>query len=163
MPNAINVENMGKINADLEGLVALWVVDYRGLTVKESEQLRRSITAAGAKMAVYKNTLVRKAIKEAGLPELDEILNGPSAFVFAAGDPVASAKAVKQFAEATKKLTIKGGIMDGEALTAEQVEAIAALPSRDELIGQIACSLTQVASQLAIALGEMSEKEAAAA
>ena len=163
MPNAINVENMGKINADLEGLVALWVVDYRGLTVKESEQIRRSITAAGAKMAVYKNTLVRKAIKEAGLPELDEILNGPSAFVFAAGDPVASAKAVKQFAEATKKLTIKGGIMDGEALNAEQVEAIAALPSRDELIGQIACSLTQVASQLAIALGEMSEKEAAAA
>ena len=137
MPNKHNIESVAKIVEELEGISAMWVIDYRGLTVKEVEALRGSIREADAKMGVYKNTLVRLALKSAELPELDDILAGPSAFVFAAGDPVASAKAIKEFAAKNENLVIKGGMMDGVAYDAAQVEAIAALPSREELIAKL--------------------------
>ena len=130
MPNKQNIANVEKIAQDLEGISAMWVIDYRGLTVKEVEALRGSIREAGAKMSVYKNTLMALALKNAELPELDEVLAGPSAFVFATGDPVASAKAIKDFASKNQNLVIKGGMMDGVAYGAAEVEAIAALPSR---------------------------------
>ena len=137
MPNKHNIANVEKIAANLEGVTAVWVVDYRGLTVKEAEQLRRNIREAEAQMFVYKNTLVRLALENAGLPTLDGVLAGPSAFIFAKGDPVASAKAIKDFAKSNKNLVIKGGMMDGVAYDAAQVEAIAALPSREELIAKL--------------------------
>ena len=137
MPNKQNIADVAKIAEELEGVSAMWVVDYRGLTVKEAEALRRTVREAEAKMVVYKNTLVRLALENAGLPAMDEVLAGPSAFIFATGDPVASAKAIKDFATKSKKLVIKGGMMDGMAYNAEQVEAIAALPSREELIAKL--------------------------
>ena len=115
----------------------MWVVDYRGLTVKESEALRRSIREADAVMKVYKNSLVELALKELDMPSMGDVLAGPSAFVFADGDPVASAKALKDFAKANENLVIKGGIMDGAFVDAEAVEKIAALPSREELIAKL--------------------------
>lgn len=137
MPNKHNIDNVAKIAEDLEGISAMWVIDYRGLTVKEVEALRRSIREADAKMGVYKNTLMRLALENAELPELGDILSGPSAFVFAVGDPVASAKAIKDFAKKNENLVIKGGMMDGVAYGAAEVEAIAALPSREELIAKL--------------------------
>ncbi len=137
MPNKQNIANVAKIAENLEGVQAIWVVDYRGLAVKEAEQLRRSIREADAQMFVYKNTLMRLALENAGLPTLDDVLAGPSAFIFATGDPVASAKAIKDFAKTNKNLVIKGGMMDGVAYDAAQVEAIAALPSREELIAKL--------------------------
>ncbi|MEF2845721.1 MAG: 50S ribosomal protein L10 [Eggerthellaceae bacterium] len=141
MPSVQNTERLEVIKHDLEDIQAVWVVDYRGLTVKESEELRNSIREAGATMKVHKNTLVRLALKEMDMPSLDEILSGPSAFVFAAGDPVASAKALKDFAKKNENLVIKGGIMDGAFVDAEAVEKIAALPSREELIAKLLGSL----------------------
>ena len=161
MPNAQNVETLAAIKEDLADVAAVWVVDYRGLTVKEFQQLRRDIRAAEGKMSVYKNTLVKRALADLDMANMDAILEGPSAFVFAKSDAVAPAKACKDFAKANPKLELKGGIMDGEFQDAEAFETIASLPSKDQLLGQIASSLTAVASQLAIALGEMSEKEAA--
>lgn len=137
MPNKQNIANVAKIAEQLEGVSAMWVVDYRGLTVKEAEALRRAVREADAKMAVYKNTLVRLALQNAGMPDMGETLTGPSAFIFAAGDPVASAKALKDFAAKNKNLVIKGGMMDGVAYDAAQVEAIASLPSREELIAKL--------------------------
>ena len=141
MPSVQNTERLEVIKHDLEDIQAVWVVDYRGLTVKESEELRNSIREAGATMKVHKNTLVRLALKEMDMSSLDEILSGPSAFVFAAGDPVASAKALKDFAKKNENLVIKGGIMDGAFVDAEAVEKIAALPSREELIAKLLGSL----------------------
>lgn len=141
MPSVQNTERLEVIKHDLEDIQAVWVVDYRGLTVKESEELRNSIREAGATMKVHKNTLVRLALKEMDMPSLDEILSGPSAFVFAAGDPIASAKALKDFAKKNENLVIKGGIMDGAFVDAEAVEKIAALPSREELIAKLLGSL----------------------
>ena len=123
MPSVQNTERLAEIKEDLTDIQAMWVVDYRGLTVKQSEQLRNSIREAGAIMKVHKNKLVRLALKELDMPEMDEVLAGPSAFVFAEGDPVASAKALKDFAKA------------------KAVEKIAALPSREELIAKLLGSL----------------------
>lgn len=137
MPSVQNTERLEVIKSDLADVQAVWVVDYRGLTVKESEQLRNNIREAGAIMKVHKNTLVRLALKELDMPSLDEVLSGPSAFVFAEGDPVASAKALKDFVKSNENLVIKGGIMDGAFVDAEAVEKIAALPSREELIAKL--------------------------
>ena len=148
MPNAQNKEMLASIKEDLDGVSAMWVVDYRGLTVKEMQQLRRDIRETGSVMKVYKNTLVHLALAEAELPTLDDMLAGPSAFVFSGNDVAASAKALKTFAKANENLEIKGGLMEGAAVSAAEVEAIASLPSREQLMAQIAGAISGVARGL---------------
>lgn len=155
MPNAQNTEMLSNIKADLEGVSAMWVVDYRGLTVKEIQELRRSIREAGATMKVYKNTLVNIALKENDLPTLDDMLKGPNAFVFAGEDIAAAAKAVKNFAKDNDKLEIKGGLLEGAEVNAAEVEAIASLPSREQLFGQIAGLINGFARRIAVSINEM--------
>ena len=152
MPNAKNVATLAKIKEDLEGASAVWIVDYCGLTVKEIQALRVSIREAGATMSVYKNTLMQRALTEAELPTLDGLLEGPSAFVFAGHDVAAAAKAVKNFAKDNETLEIKGGLMDGAAVSAAEVEAIASLPSREELYAKIAGAISGVARGLAVSI-----------
>jgi large subunit ribosomal protein L10 len=152
MPNARNIEMMENIKADLEGVNAVWVVDACGLTVKEVEGLRRSIREAGAIMKVYKNTVMKKALAELDLVNMDEILEGPSAFVFCSGDVAAAAKAVTEFAKENKNLEVKGGMMDGAFTTPEEVAAIASLPSKEELIAKIAGAISGVARGLAVSI-----------
>lgn len=137
MPNAQNIETVERIKEDLGAVNAMWVVDYRGLSVKEVQELRLNIRESDAVMKVYKNTLMRLAVKDLDLPDMGEVLEGPSAFVFAGEDPVASAKALKDFMKKNKNLEIKGGMMDGSFVNASQVEAIASLPSREELIAKL--------------------------
>ena len=137
MPNVKNQETLAVIKEELSNAGAVWVVDYCGLTVKEVQELRRSVREAGASMKVYKNTLMHIALEELELPNMDQILEGPSAFVFAGEDPVASAKAIKDFSKTNLNLSIKGGMMDGRFVDATQVEAIAALPSREGLIAML--------------------------
>ena len=152
MPNKQNVETVAKIGEELKDVASIWVVDYRGLTVKEAQELRRNVREAGAEMKVYKNTLMHLALENAGLPTADELLSGPSAFVFAAEDPAAAAKVLKTFAKSNQNLAIKGGIMDGKVYDAAQVEAIASLPSKEELMGQIAGLISNVIGGVASAV-----------
>ena len=152
MPNARNKEMMENIKADLDGATAVWVVDACGLTVKEVEVLRRSIREAGSFMKVYKNTVMRIALKELDEVSMDSILEGPSAFVFCHEDVAAAAKAVTEFAKANNKLEVKGGIMDGSFFDAAQVAAIASLPSKEVLLGQIAGAISGVARSLAVCI-----------
>jgi len=137
MPSQAKYAAVEQIKADLEAADAVWVVDYRGLTVKEAEALRASIRAQDAVLKVYKNSLTELALKDLELPDMGSVLEGPSAFVFASGDPVASAKAIKAFAQSNSKLELKGGLMDGQVLSAEQVRAVADLPSREELVAKL--------------------------
>ena len=148
MPSIKNVDALAQIKEDLADVQAVWVVDYRGLTVKEAQELRRNIREAGAVMKVYKNTLMHIALKELDMADMDEILSGPSAFVFADGDPVASAKALRDFSKDNETLVIKGGIMDGKFVDAVAVKKIAALPSREELIAKLLGSLQNPMSQI---------------
>lgn len=150
MPNAKNVENLDAIKQDFNEASAMWIVDYRGLTVKEAQQLRRSIREAGAHLSVYKNKLVRIALADLEQPAMDDILSGPSAFVFCGDDCAAAAKVVKEYAKENPKLILKGGLMGGQILNAEQVEAIASLPSRDQLLAQIAGAISGIARGLAV-------------
>ncbi len=152
MPNAQNQEMLANIKTDIENASAVWVVDYRGLTVKEIQALRRSIREADAQMKVYKNTLVHLALEQEEMPSIDDMLAGPNAFVFSGSDVAASAKAVKNFAKENENLEIKGGIMDGAVVSATEVEAIASLPSREELIASIAGAISGVARGLATAI-----------
>lgn len=147
MPSVQNTQKLEAIKADLENVSALWIVDYRGLTVKESQALRAEIREAGAVMKVYKNTLVQIALKDLEMPNADEALAGPSAFVFCEGDPVASAKALKDFAKKNENLQIKGGVMDGAYVNAEAVEKIAALPSREELLAKLLATMQNPLTQ----------------
>lgn len=152
MPNAQNQAMMASIKEDLADVKAVWVVDYRGLSVKEVEGLRRDIREADASMKVYKNTLMRIALKELDMANLDEVLEGPSAFVFCKNDPVASAKALTEFAKGNDKLVIKGGMMDGDFVNAGQFDAVASLPSREQLLAQIAGAISGVARGLAVSI-----------
>ena len=124
MPNADNKAQLEEIKSHLQDAGAVWCVDYRGLSVKEIQQLRRDIRANDAQMFVFKNTLMHIALEELDMPSMDEILSGPSAFVFTGEDPVASAKAIKNFAKTNELLEIKGGLMDGAFQDAAAVQAI---------------------------------------
>ena len=142
MPNAQNVEMLENIKEDLANAGAMWVVDYRGLTVKQIQELRRAIRGADASMKVYKNTLVHLALEQTDGPDMDAVLAGPSAFIFTGEDPVASAKVIRDFAKDNENLEIKGGMMDGAFLDVAQVTAVASLPSREELIAKLLGTIT---------------------
>jgi large subunit ribosomal protein L10 len=120
--------------ADAESVI---MTDYRGLTVKEMQELRTKLREAGSEIKVYKNSLTEIAIRELELPNMDAYLAGPTAFVFAGEDPVAPAKALAAFAKLHQALELKGGIVQGQVVDAEGVKAIATLPSREELIARI--------------------------
>ena len=152
MPNARNMEMMENIKADLEGVSAVWVVDACGLTVKDTEALRRASRESGAIMKVYKNTIMKKALAELDLVNMDEILEGPSAFVFCGDDVASAAKAVTEFAKENEKLEVKGGMMDNAFVNADEIKAIASLPSKDVLLAQIAVAISGVARGLAVSI-----------
>ena len=135
MPNQKNTAMLEKVKASLDASKGLFVVDYRGLPVKETQQLRRDLREAGAEMKVYKNNIVRIALKDAEMPELD--CQGTCAYIFFEKDPVEAAKVVKKTAEKLNKLGFVGGIADGQALSAEDAKAYADLPSREELMAQL--------------------------
>ena len=137
MPNKSNVEMLEKIKGSIEDSKGFFVVDYRGLTVKEAQDLRRSLREANAEMKVYKNNIMRIAIKEEGLPDIGENLVGTCAYVFFENDPVDAAKVLKQKGEALKKLPFVAGIADGKGLNADEAKAYADLASRDELMAQL--------------------------
>jgi len=137
MPNQEKVKLVEQIKQDLSSSTAVWVVDYRGLTVKQAEELRRRISAEGSQYKIYKNTFTIRALQDLEMPSLGSILEGPSAFVFTSDDPVSAAKVLKQFAKENKQLSIKGGLFEGQVLDDKQVVAVADMPSREELIGQV--------------------------
>jgi large subunit ribosomal protein L10 len=113
------------------------VTEYRGLTVANLAELRRSL-GGSATYSVAKNTLVKRAASEAGIGGLDELFSGPTAIAFISGEPVDAAKAIKNFAKDNKALVIKGGYMDGRPLTVAEVERIADLESREVLLARLA-------------------------
>ena len=116
----------------------LFVADYRGLSVTEIDELRTKVIEQGAKFTVVKNTLTKRAAEEAGVPELVELLDGPTAIAFVGdGDMVGVAKALNDTARQTKILTVRGGILEGKTMTAEQVRELASLPPADVLRGQV--------------------------
>ncbi|WP_191844073.1 50S ribosomal protein L10 [Catellatospora chokoriensis] len=136
-----------KIRADKAGNVAelterfresnaTVLTEYRGLTVKQLTELRRSL--GGAEYTVAKNTLAKRAATDAGLTGLDALFTGPTALAFVSGDVVEAAKGLKEFAKANPLLVIKGGVFEGKAITAADVAKLADLESREVLLAKLA-------------------------
>jgi large subunit ribosomal protein L10 len=137
------------VKARVETTSTAVVTEYRGLTVAEISSLRRALRAADAEYKVLKNTLVRRAV--AGTPgeALSEFLEGPTAIAWVNGDISAVAKILKDFAKATPALVLKGGVLEGRALSARDLSALADLPSRDVLLAQLAGLLASPLRQMA--------------
>jgi large subunit ribosomal protein L10 len=135
---------VGELADRLRETGTLLVADYRGLSVTELDGLRTQLLQHGARFRVVKNTLTRRAAEAAGAEALVALLDGPTAIAFleSDGDPVAVAKALSDVARAGRVLVIRGGILDGAAITAEDVEQLAKLPPADVLRGQIVGALT---------------------
>jgi large subunit ribosomal protein L10 len=129
-----------EVAAQIQESEAVFAVDYRGISVPQAAELRTKLNEAGARFRVVKNTLTQLAADRAGADQLKELLEGPTAFTFVAaegGDVALAAKALAEFRRQTELLAFKGGVMNGETLTAEQIAAIARLPARDVLHGQL--------------------------
>src|SRR5690554_5476182 len=128
---------VAELTKQFESSSAVLLTEYRGLTVSQLKELRRSISEH-ATYAVVKNTLTKIAANNAGITSFDDELAGPSAIAFVHGDPVAVAKGLKDFAKANPLLIIKGGYFDGNPLTASEVTKLAELESREVLLGKLA-------------------------
>jgi large subunit ribosomal protein L10 len=139
----VQKEDKQKVVADLTDRLksseTLIVADYRGLTMPQIDDLRSELLKHGAKFTVVKNTLTRRAAEAAGADALLALLEGPTAIAFleADGDPVAVAKAIGATSRETKVLAVRGGILDGRPITAEEIETLAKLPPLEQLRGQV--------------------------
>jgi large subunit ribosomal protein L10 len=122
---------------EFRGSSAVVLTEYRGLTVKQLTDLRRSL-GEHASYAVVKNTLTKIAAKQAGVEGLDDHLIGPSAIAFVKGDPVEAAKGLRDFAKENPALVVKGGLLDGAPLTADEFKKLADLESREVLLAKLA-------------------------
>jgi len=171
MAKADKATAVADIAEQFTGSTATLITEYRGLTVANLAELRRSL-AGSATYAVAKNTLIKRAASQAGIEGLDELFAGPTAIAFVTGEPVDAAKAIKNFAKDNKALVIKGGYMDGHPLTVAEVERIADLESREVLLAKLAGAMkgnlakaaglfNAPASQVARLLAALQEKKPA--
>jgi large subunit ribosomal protein L10 len=126
------------------------LTEYRGLTVAQLRELRRSL-GDDVNYAVVKNTLTKIAAKDAGVESFDSLLEGPSAIAFIKGDPVVAAKGLRDFAKANPMLVIKGGVLEGKALGSDEITKLADLESREVLLAKLAGAM-KAAPQQAVSL-----------
>ena len=173
MAQADKATAVADIAEQFKSSTATVITDYRGLTVANLAELRRSLSGA-ATYSVAKNTLIKRAASEAGVEGLDELFVGPTAIAFVSGEAVDAAKAIKKFAKDHQALVIKGGYMDGRPLTVAEVERIADLESREVLLAKLAGAMkanlskaaglfNAPASQVARLVAALQEKKAAEA
>lgn len=159
-----------EITADINESSAVFAVDYRGITVTQVADLRSKLRESDTTFRVVKNTLTERAADQAGAESLKALLEGPTALAFVKGDAAAAAKTISDAAKEIELLPFKGGLMDGNALSVDDIKAISKLPSREVLYGQLvgivaspitglARSLNGLLGGLAIALAGVQEKK----
>ena len=138
MRNAGKIERVAELKERLGASEAILLTEYRGLTVSELSELRRSLAEGGASFAVVKNTLMLRAAQESSMNDLEALLEGPTAVAFVEGDAVAAAKKVVDAIKQFPALVLKGGFMDGRMLSATDARALADLESREVMLSKIA-------------------------
>src|SRR5437763_4696768 len=148
-PRPAKVAVVDEVRQRLSSSEAAILTEYRGLNVAEMARLRRSLREAGGQYKIYKNTLVRLAVRELGLEELLEMLLGPTAIAFVDGDAARVAKSLRDFSRTNPSLVIKGGVLGETVLSAADATALAELPSRDQLLAQLAGAMAAPLQQMA--------------
>ena len=163
MPNAKVLSEKQAIVAalteKLQGSVAGVIVDYSGITVAEDTEMRRKLRENNVDYSVVKNTLLRFAINNSGLSELDSLLNGTTSLAVSADDPVAPAKIIKEYADKLNgRFEIKGGFMDGKVISLDEVNALASIPALPVLQAQVLGTMLAPISSFACVIKAIAEK-----
>lgn len=138
MPSTKKIERVAELKEQIEGSAALLLTEYRGLTVSEITELRKSLRDGGASFSVIKNTLMRRALEQTEAAELGSLFDGPSAVAFVHEDPVAAAKSVTTAAKKFPALVLKGGFVEGRLLNADEAKSLADLESREVMLSKLA-------------------------
>jgi large subunit ribosomal protein L10 len=148
-PRPEKVAVVDEVRERLSSSSAVLLTEYRGLKVSEIAELRRNLRTAGGDYKVYKNTLVRFAVRELGIEGVEELLVGPTALAFVEGDAAAVAKALRDYGRTNPALVLKGGVLGSKTLSADEAKALADLPSREVLLARLAGGLAAPLQQLA--------------
>jgi large subunit ribosomal protein L10 len=148
-------EAIEEIAAQIEGAEAIFAVDYRGISVPQAAELRDQLREADASFRIVKNRLTKRAAEQIGEERLAELLQGPTALTFVRGDTAQAAKAISTFTKEHEVLAFKGGFMDGLTLDEDKFKAIARLPAREVLDGQLAGIVASPLTGLVRGLGSM--------
>jgi large subunit ribosomal protein L10 len=151
-------ESVDALKAAIAAQRGVVVAEYRGMKVSEMTALRRKLREVNAEFRVVKNTLIRRAAEGTPFGELSGHFKGPTAVAFSHGDPVALAKAMKEYAAASPKVTLRAGYLDGKALTAAEVQALADVPSRQVLLSRLVGGLSSPLTRLVRALSDPQRK-----
>ncbi len=160
MPNAKVLESkkaiVDALAEKLQSSTAAVFVDYKGINVAQDTELRNQFRAANVEYTVVKNTLTRFAANKAGYNQFDDLLNGTTSLACTTGDPIAPARIVCEFAKKNKDLLkIKGGIIEGSVLSAEELSAFGELPSKDALLSQVLGTFLAPITSLAVVLDQI--------
>ena len=150
-----------EIKDKFERATSAVVIDYMGITVAEADEMRKKLREAEVDYTVYKNTLVKRAIEGTKYEALGEILEGPSGFAFSYDDATAPARVLNDARKAYKKMEFKGGIIEGEYYDKENIEKIAAIPSRDTLISKFMGSIQSPIANFARVVAQIAEQKEA--
>ena len=148
-------EEVTKLANEMKEAKLILLTDYRGINVEDVTKLRTDVRNVNADYRVIKNNIVRRALQEAGIEGLDEQLAGPTAVVLGKEDYLEPAKAIYNFVKANDFYKIKGGVIEGKVMTAEEIIAIAKLPSRDTLLSMLAGALLANIQKFAVALDQV--------
>ena len=151
-----------EISANIKDAQSVVVVDYRGITVEQDTQLRKAMREAGITYKVYKNTMMNFAFKGTEFESLAPVLEGPSAIAISKDDATAPARVIAKFAKDAPALEIKAGVVEGTFYDASGMQAVATIPSRDELLSKLLGSLQSPITNLARVLNQIAEKGGAA-
>ena len=160
----MKAQKVAQIVEKLKNAESVTIVAYSGLTVEQDTNLRRQCRENDVDYCVFKNRLVKLALEQVGVEGVDDLLNGPNAFVFSKKDPVSGPKAVAQFIEKNKleSLKITGGIFENKAADEKTMVKLSKMPGKDELMATLVGCLMSPMSSLVAVLGEIAEKKQAA-
>ena len=158
---AAKEEAVKKLAADLKESKLVLLVDYSGTSVEDDTKLRKDLRGVNGTSTVIKNNIIRRALEANGVKELDESLEGPTAIISSKEDYLSALKIAFKFSETHENYKFKGGIVEGEVKTAEELQTLAKLPSREELIAKLAGCLLANVSKLAATLDAVKVKKEA--
>lgn len=150
---------VNELSSNIKNAMTVVFADYRGLTVEQDTELRSALRKAGVEYKVVKNTLTNFAAKENGLEALEPMLHGPTAMAYSKTDVVAPAKVMSEYAKKFEKLELKAGVFEGKVVDVKVINSLAALPSRETLLSQLASGLNNIIAGLAISLNAVKEQK----
>ena len=152
-------EEVSKLAAKIKEAKIVLLTDYRGINVADVTGLRAELRKSNSEYRVIKNNITRRALAEAGIEGLEDLLEGPTAVVMNNEDYLETAKAIYNYSKDNEFYKIKGGVIDGKVMTAEEIITLAKLPSKETLLSMLAGALLGNISKLAVALGEVQKQK----